>query len=157
MRARALRALRALTIGAAVVLAISVLAFGLVHDSLIDEALFARPLDPIRVTDRDGIALRHTLPDSVDRSWISLADTSPDVVQAFLAAEDARFYEHGAVDPRALLRAVCVDLVPGGRVSGASTITQQVVKMVYGRPRGLWEKPLEVARAIELERRFTKD
>ena len=152
-----MRGLRALVIGLVVLATLCVFAFALVHDSLIDEALFARPLDPIRVTDRDGIALRHTLPESVDRSWVGLADTSPEVVQAFLAAEDARFYEHGAVDPRALLRAVAVDLVPGGRVSGASTITQQVVKMVYGRPRGLWEKPLEVARAIELERRFTKD
>jgi len=49
------------------------LAFALVHDSLIDEALFARPLDPVRVTDRDGIALRHTLPGSVDRSWVDKA------------------------------------------------------------------------------------
>lgn len=149
-----LRAL--LVVALAVALALDV-AFDAAHDALIDEALFARPLDPVLVTDRDGIALRRSFPDAVDREWVSLDEAGPNVRQAFLAAEDARFYEHGAVDPQAILRAVAVDAVPGGRVSGASTITQQVVKLVYGRPHGLWEKPLEIARAVELERRFTKD
>ncbi len=150
-------ALRAVLGGSLVLAAIASIAFATVRDSLIDEALFARPLDPVMVTDRDGIALRHTLPDSVDRRWVTLDDAGETLVSAFLAAEDARFYEHGAVDPLAMLRAVLVDVVPGGRMSGASTITQQVVKLVYGRPHGLYEKPLEVARAIELEHRFTKD
>lgn len=144
----------ALALGLAAALA---LGFAAVRDSLIDEALFARPLDPVSVSDRHGIPLRHTLPGGVDRRWVTLDEAGDDVVRAFLAAEDARFYEHGAVDPTAVVRAVLVDLVPGGRVSGASTITQQVVKLVYGRPHGLYEKPLEVARAIELESRFTKD
>lgn len=150
-------ALRAVLVAALGTAALASLLFAATRDALIDEALFARPLDPVQVSDRDGIALRHTLPDSVDRRWVTLDEAGENVVRAFLAAEDARFYEHGAVDPQAILRAIAVDLVPGGRVSGASTITQQVVKLVYGRPHGLFEKPLEVARAIELENRFTKD
>ncbi len=153
----ALWALRAVLVATGVLVVVSSAAFASVHDSLIDEALFARPLDPVLATDRGGIPLRHTLPDSVDRRWVTLDEAGPNVVRAFLAAEDARFYEHGAVDPIAMVRAVLVDVVPGGRVSGASTITQQVVKLVYGRPHGLCEKPLEIARAVELERRFTKD
>jgi penicillin-binding protein 1C len=153
--------LRALLRGAAAacaaIVAVVLVGFACVHESLIDEADLAQPLDPVAIVDRDGVPLRQYLPGGVDRRWVRLSDVSDDVVRAFLAAEDARFYEHGAVDPQAVLRAIAVDLVPGGRVSGASTITQQVVKLVYGRPHGVWDKPLEVARAFELERRYTKD
>jgi penicillin-binding protein 1C len=151
------RVLRASFLAACACLALGWIVFEGVHDDLVDESLFARPLDSAIVTDRDGEPLRHHLPDGIDRRWATLDTIGPDVVDAFLACEDARFYEHGAFDVAATLRAVVVDVVPGGRVSGASTITQQVVKLVYGRPHGLLEKPLEIARAIELERRFTKD
>lgn len=131
-------------------------AFELGHEALIDDGRFARPLDAVVVVDRDGVPLRRFAPGGIDTRWAALDEISPDVVEAFLAAEDARFYDHDGVDARALLRSVVRDLVPGGRLSGASTLSQQLVKLVYGRPHGLWEKPLEMARAIELERRMTK-
>src|SRR5262249_41362470 len=74
-----------------------------------------------------------------------------------IAAEDARFRAHGGVDARAVARAAVTNLNPWARRSGASTLTQQLVKLVYGRPLGLLSKPLEIARAVALERVLTKD
>lgn len=123
----------------------------------IDPALFARPRDAFEVNDRHGRALRHARVEGVDRRWAELSAIAPTVIDAFLAAEDARFREHHGVDARATLRAVGSQLRPWGRRSGGSTITQQLVKRVYGRPLGPLSKLLELARAAALERVFTKD
>lgn len=81
------------------------------------------------------------------------------VVHAFLAAEDARFFEHGAVDPWALGRAAWND-AQGGPLQGGSTLTQQLAKgmLLAEHPeRGLSRKVAEVALAVELERAWSKD
>jgi penicillin-binding protein 1A len=85
----------------------------------------------------------------------------PEVVrQAFLAAEDERFYEHSGVDALAIGRALWKDLT-GGRFQGGSTITQQLVRNTadpyVGRERTLSRKLREAIMAIRLERRFSKD
>ncbi|HTV88913.1 MAG TPA: transglycosylase domain-containing protein, partial [Stellaceae bacterium] len=62
---------------------------------------------------------------------VTLKDVPPDVVHAFLAAEDRDFYKHGAVNPAAIVRAALTDVLRlehGQRPIGASTITQQVVR-----------------------------
>ena len=77
---------------------------------------------------------------------------------AFLAMEDRRYYRHGGVDPHGLLRAALVDLKAGRIVEGGSTITQQVVKIVFLTPdRTIDRKLTEIAGALELERHFSKD
>ncbi len=123
----------------------------------VDPARFARPRDAFAVEDRHGAVLRQARVDGVDRRWIELHEVSPHLVEAFLAAEDARFYTHHGVDPLATARALLTALRPWGRRSGASTITQQLVKRVYGRPLGPLSKVLEIARAVALERLFSKD
>ncbi len=85
----------------------------------------------------------------------------PDVVrEAFLAAEDQRFYEHSGVDALAILRALWSDL-SGGRFQGGSTITQQLVRNTsdpyVGRERTLGRKIREAVMALRLERRFSKN
>ena len=85
----------------------------------------------------------------------------PDIVrQAFLAAEDQRFYEHSGVDALAILRALWSD-VSGGRFQGGSTITQQLVRNTsdpyVGRERTLGRKIREAVMALRLERRFSKN
>lgn len=158
--AAVLRWLSRVARGAAVALLLVALAlttaFELGRDRLIDDAHLARPLDALAIVDRDGHALRHHLPDGIDTRWVALGDVDPDLVAAFLAAEDERFYEHAGIDGIALARALLGN-VSGARLSGASTLTQQVVKLAYGRPHGLWDKPIEMARAIELESRMSKD
>jgi penicillin-binding protein 1A len=82
------------------------------------------------------------------------------VRQAFLAAEDERFYEHTGVDALAIGRALWNDLT-GGRFQGGSTITQQLVRNTsdpyVGRERTLGRKIREAVMAIRLERRYSKD
>ncbi|NCC95063.1 MAG: penicillin-binding protein, partial [Opitutae bacterium] len=81
----------------------------------------------------------------------------PELLQrAFILSEDKRFYAHGGVDWLARLNAVRQNIMAGGVVRGASTITEQVVRMLHQRPRTFWSRWLEGFEAILLERRFSK-
>jgi penicillin-binding protein 1C len=146
-------ALRALSVCAA----LTFTAHALCHDALVDDARFAIPADGYAVLDRHGAPLRLQRGEGVDRRWVPLARIDRDVIDAVVAVEDQRFFSHAGVDLRATLRALGQDVVPGGRRSGASTITQQLVKLVYGRPHGVVSKVVEILRALELERRMDKD
>ncbi len=110
------------------------------------------------VRDREGAILR-VLQTSDGNFRIPLvrADVSPHVVAATLAMEDRRFYAHIGVDPIAVVRAAWQDATACRIVSGASTITMQVARMLEPRPRGLWAKVAEMFRALQLERRLAKD
>ncbi|MFO0630615.1 MAG: transglycosylase domain-containing protein [Polyangiales bacterium] len=127
------------------------------HGSLIDVHRFVRPAAAVRVLDRDGALLRVVRGDGVDQRWVPLAEVSPTLVSAVLAAEDRRFFGHHGVDVIAVLRAAVTNVIPWRRRSGASTLTQQLVKRVYGRPNGLWDKGIEMLRAMALERAVSKD
>jgi penicillin-binding protein 1C len=122
----------------------------------VDPTRFVQPRDGFTVVDRHGAVLRHARWGGVDRRWVPLDDVAPAYVDAVVATEDARFWGHEGVDVVATLRALVANLRPWGKRSGASTITQQLVKRVYGRPMGLASKPLEILRAAALERVFTK-
>lgn len=77
---------------------------------------------------------------------------------AVVAIEDKRFYQHGGVDLKALMRAAYVDITAGEIVEGGSTITQQYVKNVFvGNDQTLERKIREAALALQLEDRLTKD
>ncbi len=75
---------------------------------------------------------------------------------AFIAAEDKRFYSHSGVDPLAVIRAARDNLEAGRIVSGASTITQQLARLVAPRRRSFYGKLVEMARAVRLEARLSK-
>ena len=93
-----------------------------------------------------------------NRSEIPLAEVPDHVVRAVLDAEDDRFFEHGALDWRALLRALATNLESGEVVEGGSTITQQLVKNSLLTPaRDLERKIQEASLAVRLERQMTKD
>jgi len=81
------------------------------------------------------------------------------VIQAFLAAEDSGFYEHGGVDYRGILRAAWANLRAGGEtVQGASTITQQTVKQLLLSPERTYRRKIrELILANRIEKRFSKD
>ena len=83
----------------------------------------------------------------------------PDYVpKAFLAAEDRRFYQHGAVDPWAIARAARANHKAGRVVEGGSTITQQLAKGMFLSPeQNLKRKIQEAALAYKLEQMLTKD
>jgi penicillin-binding protein 1A len=86
-------------------------------------------------------------------------DQLPDYLPAaFLAAEDAGFYQHEGVDFAAIARAVLANLKAGGIKQGASTITQQVIKALLLTPERSYERKLkEAILAYRLERYLTKD
>ncbi|MFI1738616.1 transglycosylase domain-containing protein [Streptomyces sioyaensis] len=84
---------------------------------------------------------------SRDRTVVGLKDMSPYVQKAIVAIEDARFYEHGAIDLKGILRAVNKNAQSGGVSQGASTLTQQYVKNVFVEEAG--DDPDKVAQATQ--------
>ncbi len=110
------------------------------------------------VVDRDGRLLRpFTTADGRWRLPIDVSEVDPGYIRMLLAFEDNRYYAHGGVDPWALLRAGRQWLTTGHVVSGGSTITMQVARLLEPRAeRSLGAKIRQMVRAVELERRFSK-
>ena len=80
------------------------------------------------------------------------------MIEATLAAEDKRFYKHGGVDPFAICRAIYDSILAGRMVSGASTLSQQSIKLSRNfPPRTLKSKVIEAFAARHLEMRYSKD
>jgi penicillin-binding protein 1A len=89
---------------------------------------------------------------------IDVKDLPRHVPQAFLAAEDKRFYQHDGADETAIARAAFSNAAAGETVSGASTITQQLVKnLVLHSGQTMQRKAQEITLARQLEKRLTKD
>ncbi|UZJ30276.1 transglycosylase domain-containing protein [Streptomyces endophytica] len=84
---------------------------------------------------------------SRDRTVVSLKNMSPYIQQAIVAIEDARFYQHGAIDVKGILRALNKNAQSGGVSQGASTLTQQYVKNVFVEEAG--DDPDKVAQATQ--------
>src|SRR5919107_1568234 len=103
------------------------------------------------------------------RKPIALADMSPNILQAIVASEDTRFYEHNGVDAKGVARAFVANQQAGGISQGASTLTMQYVRMALRdgakTPKAALEateqttarKLREMRLAIELEKRVSKD
>ncbi|MDO9062752.1 MAG: transglycosylase domain-containing protein, partial [Bradyrhizobium sp.] len=112
------------------------------------------------VVDRNGKLLRAYA--MADGRWRLPVDArtgvDPSYLKLLLAYEDRRFYSHHGVDPRALGRAAW-QLVSSGRiVSGGSTITMQLARLLEPRrERSLPAKFKQMVRAVQLERQLTKD
>lgn len=120
--------------------------------------LSPRSVESLRILDRNGLLLRELLSDRSGRGrWIPLDSLSPRLVRASIVAEDKRFYSHRGVDPLATLRALVQNLQAGKTVSGASTITQQVIRNLYHHPRNIAAKIVEMWLAVRLEHSLSKD
>ncbi len=105
----------------------------------------------------DGTPMGKFYKDKGNRSNVEFKDISPNVVNALVATEDARFYEHSGIDGFSVMRAV----VKLGKDGGGSTITQQLAKNLLEQGsknfiRRFIEKLKEWIIAIKLERNFTK-
>jgi penicillin-binding protein 1C len=117
----------------------------------------AAPVSTI-VVDREGRLLRgFTTADGKWRLAARPADVDPAYLAMLVAYEDRRFFAHPGVDPLALLRAAAQGLQAGHVVSGGSTLTMQVARLLERRPRDMASKAIEILRALQLERRFSKD
>ena len=121
------------------------------------ESLYAIGRTPgIKFQDRAGVLVAGRGPRYGDR--IKIAELPPYVPQAFLAAEDRRFYEHGAVDVRGIARAAFANWREGRVVQGGSTISQQLAKGLFLTPDQTLKRKLhEAVMASRLEKILTKD
>src|SRR5690554_7283028 len=90
-------------------------------------------------------------PDGRWRLPTRLEQVDPHYIEALIGYEDKRFYSHSGVDARAILRAATSNLRHRRVVSGASTLTMQLVRMVEPRPRTLRSKVIEAFRAMQIE------
>jgi penicillin-binding protein 1C len=105
----------------------------------------------------DGSVLRSYLtPDGMVRLLAEPAQVGARYQQLLIAYEDRRFWQHSGVDARALGRALWQMLRSGQIVSGGSTLTMQVARLLEPRPRTLFAKAVEIVRAWQLERRYSK-
>ena len=127
------------------------------------DRLLPPPLDRLAdistaVLDRDGRALRiFTNSTGAWRLPAAVGDVEPLYIALLLQREDRRFYRHGGVDPLGVARAAWQNLMAGRIVSGASTLTMQVARLLDPRPRTLSAKLIEAVRALQLEWRYDKD
>lgn len=116
------------------------------------------PVTSVEVLDRDGVLLRaYTVEDGRWRLPVSLAEVDPEFIELLLNFEDRRFYDHAGVDWRAMARAGWQALTNRRIVSGASTITMQVARLLEDSGTGSWRGKLRQIRlALALERQLTK-
>lgn len=131
------------------------------------ERLRPRAFESLHLVDRHGRALGESLTDAdTSARWRSLESMCPDLAAAAVAAEDQRFWRHFGLDPIAIVRAAIQNVRARKTVSGASTLTQQVARMILadeardrGEPipsRSLAQKLKEAHLALRLERSFSK-
>ncbi len=117
-----------------------------------------RALQSTRIYDRTGEIVLFDFNQDVRRTPVPLDQISPFLIDAAVAIEDDKFYEHSGVRPGSILRAAVANLREGGRTQGGSTITQQVVKnALLTREKSYTRKIKEAILAIRLERRMTKN
>jgi penicillin-binding protein 1C len=110
------------------------------------------------ITWRDGQAAHVFLSeDDKRRIPVELHRVDPAYVEALIALEDERFWDHPGVDPIAVGRATLSNIQHGRVVSGGSTITMQLVRLLEPRPRTLSSKVIEALRAIQLEMHMSKE
>ncbi|OWV84146.1 penicillin-binding protein 1C [Rhizobium sp. R635] len=125
---------------------------------------FPPPLDKAdvisaEVLDADGQLLRaFATSEGRWRLKTVVADVDPQFLRMLIAYEDRRFHDHGGVDPFALGRASLQFISNGRIVSGASTLSMQVARLIEPRPeRTFSAKLLQLARAVQIERRLSKE
>ena len=138
-------------------------------DDLPDEMNVGTPALSSKIVAADGSVLA-TFYDQ-NRTEVPLENISAFMKDAIVAVEDSRYYEHGGIDARGLMRAVG-SMIQGGGRQGASTITQQYVnnviiqtyaangendKIKLGPDKGIGEKVREIKLAIAIEKKYSKE
>jgi penicillin-binding protein 1C len=110
------------------------------------------------IYDKDGVMLTAYL--SKDDKWrmqTHLNEVSPEFIKAVIEKEDSWFRWHFGFNPYSIIRAAFQNIISNKRVSGASTITMQVARMLQPAKRTYLNKLIEVLRAVQLELHYSKD
>lgn len=111
-----------------------------------------------KIYDRTGKILLYDIYGEERREIVPFDKISDNLKKAVLASEDARFYQHGGVDPIGLFRSILVNLKLRSASQGGSTITQQLIRSVYlSNQKTIARKIRELVLSIELEQKYSKD
>lgn len=111
---------------------------------------------PSILYDRNGEVIARLFIEN--RTPLELHEMSPNIIRAVLAAEDSAFYQHGGIRLGSIFRALWTDIVEGGKVQGASTITQQLARNLFlTHEKSITRKAKEIIIAMRLEKLFPKD
>ena len=114
-------------------------------------AIYKKALDEISVADKVSEI-------QTDENYTKIEDMPQFYLDAVVAVEDHRFYEHGAIDPIAIARAVWTNIKSFELREGGSTITQQLAKNIYfTQEKTALRKIAEIFMAFEIERNCDKD
>ena len=120
------------------------------------QPLFETPYSTV-ILDHEGELLGASIAQDGQWRFPPDGDVSEKFVRAITSFEDRRFFRHPGVDPFAVVRALWLNYRSGRILSGASTISMQVIRLSrYGRPRTLYEKLIEAVLAIRLEISMSK-
>ena len=128
------------------------------HLPIPKQKLNPAPVLSLRILDRDNNLLREVLSDEGGRCrWAGIEEISPDLLKATIAAEDRRFLRHRGISIPAIARATFQNLNSGHVVSGASTISQQLIRNIYHFRRNIFSKLHEAWLALRLEHTLSKE
>jgi 1A family penicillin-binding protein len=111
-----------------------------------------------KIYDRTGEHLLYEIYNEKRRTIIEFDQIPKQLINAVIATEDKLFYEHKGIRPLSMLRAIVLGLLPGKRIEGTSTLTQQLVKnAILTNERSYVRKIKEIILSIRLEQKYSKD
>ncbi|QKF59910.1 penicillin-binding protein 1A [Aliarcobacter lanthieri] len=123
----------------------------------IDSVVNYQPKQSTQFFDKNGKLLANTFKDE-NREYVNYDDIPARVIEGLVAIEDTQFFEHFGINPDAISRAMIKNIQSGGYSEGASTLTQQLIKvLVLSREKKLMRKVKEALLAIRLETLLTKE
>lgn len=115
-----------------------------------------RPKVPLRVMTADGVLIGEFGEER--RSVVRVEQVPKVLINAILAAEDERFFEHSGIDPMGILRSAGTNILTASKAQGASTITMQVARNFYlSTEKTFTRKIFEMLLALEIERKLSKN
>ena len=123
----------------------------------IDVVINYTPKQSTQFFDKDGKLIANTFKEE-NREYVKYDDIPARIIEGLVAIEDTQFFEHHGVNPDAISRAIIKNIKAGTYMEGASTLTQQLIKMlVLNREKKLIRKVKEALLAIRLETVLTKE
>jgi len=111
-----------------------------------------------KIYDKTGDVLLYEIHGDEKRTVVDLDQISSNLINATIATEDKKFYNHFGIDPKGIIRAIYKDVISGEKAQGASTITQQLIKnSMLTSEKAYTRKIKEIILALETEQKFSKD